>query len=787
MLILSGLPDWASGVLELLIMLVIWINALIYDLAAFLFEIFYTVAEARIFTSADYTRIANSVYLVIGVVALFIISYALLRAIIDPDAASKGNYSAGKIIPNIIISVGLIAFVPVIFNNAYKAQSAVISSGVIPNIIFGGDVSGNTVNEDGTFSIKKTGRQMANDVFIGFFVPIDQSVNSTNLTSFYQSIEVSHCWLAACEEDVFTFYDAKEAVVNRNKSFTLYGEFAGSMHGKSDEHKIDYNFFLQFVCGCFLVYVIANFCIDMAVRSVKLGYFQIIAPIPILTIMLPGQKKIFDNWLKNTISTFLDIFIRIAVIYLGVLLINKLPNLGDAWTQSATDANLRFNFWARALLIVGILIFMKQAPKLISDIFGLPSGSFKLGIKDKLGEMAFVGDKTKELLSSAQGAATGALGAGWTSHKNGMGWKTGMKYGFSQGWKSGKSNPNQFSSMRQTFYSDAMQGEGKAAFFRSGRSYFDKTGADWKKDAKNAYIQENFNRVLKHQQSDEWRNLYEHSYDMATNELKTKKSEKQNEISRITEAHDKVINDLKREIANGEGLQTRYNNLTQQYEEKKSVFENSKKERLETLKTQYESAVNRGDLTGQAYYKSQIDNINSEQFVDADLENKIKNIRNTMPDLKELRSSLASAEAAKASDTDLKELGDEIKGLDDNLKSLGEEHDYLIDKATGAVRNRTYADEKKFITEHGSFTKLYDTVNSRFKEGISIDEDGNEVIGKANSDFKDVFDTHKKNLLKVQTDAYLDSAEGQRQVAIREKAEKLISDRASGGSKDAKK
>ena len=76
---------------------------------------------------------------------------------------------------------------------------------------------------------------------------------------------------------------------------------------------------------------------------------------------------------------------------------------------------------------------------------------------------------------------------------------------------------------------------------------------------------------------------------------------------------------------------------------------------------------------------------------------------------------------------------------------------------------------------------------SRFKEGISIDEDGNEVIGKANSDFKDVFDTHKNNLLKVQTDAFLDSAEGQRQVAIREKAEKLISDRASSGSKDAKK
>ncbi len=496
MLLLSFLDDWAAGAFELLLMLIININGFIYDLASFLFEVFISVTSARIMTASDYAKIANSVYLVIGIITLFIIAYALLRAIIDPDGAAKQNYSAKKIIPNILISIILIAVVPTIFNNAFRLQEIVISTNIIPNVVFGMNLSaddntGNASDTNGSkFKISTAGRQMANDVFISFFTPSNIAGTPDNLDSFYASIQITNCWLV-CYDGVETFEDAKNKVVNEGASFGLYGEFADAMYGKDPaKHKLDYNFLLQLICGCFLVYVLANFCIDMAVRSVKLGYFQIIAPIPILTIMIPGQKKIFDNWLKSTISTFVDVFLRIFIIFFGVLLINTLPSTGN-WSGSAFDISTGHPGWARALIIVGILIFMKQAPKLIADIFGISSGSFKLGIKDKLGEMALVGDKTKEILSRAQGAATGALGAGWTSKVNGGSFRKGMKYGIASGWSDGARNPNQFNAQRQNIYKNGMGYKGKVGWF-GGQNRMDK----WMDDTKNKYSDDYKDRIL---------------------------------------------------------------------------------------------------------------------------------------------------------------------------------------------------------------------------------------------------------------------------------------------------
>ena len=143
MLILStALEDILSAAIETVIRIGISINAMIYNFASFLFDIFITIIEARVFTADDYQQIANSVYLVIGVVALFIVAYALLRAIIDPDQAAKSNYSPKKIIPNVLISIGLIALVPTLFNIAFDLQNAVFKTNIIPNVIFGRDLSG---------------------------------------------------------------------------------------------------------------------------------------------------------------------------------------------------------------------------------------------------------------------------------------------------------------------------------------------------------------------------------------------------------------------------------------------------------------------------------------------------------------------------------------------------------------------------------------------------------------------------------------------------------------------
>lgn len=62
-----------------------------------------------------------------------------------------------------------------------------------------------------------------------------------------------------------------------------------------------YNVFISTVAGVFLLYVLLNFCFDMAVRVVKLMFFQIIAPIPVICRVIPGGKlkDVFSDWMKK--------------------------------------------------------------------------------------------------------------------------------------------------------------------------------------------------------------------------------------------------------------------------------------------------------------------------------------------------------------------------------------------------------------------------------------------------------------------------------------------------------
>ena len=737
MLLLSWLDDWGAGAIEFFIMIGIHICSMVYNLVNFLFDIFVTIVSAQIFNTSDYAQIANSIYLVIGVVALFIIAYGLLRAIIDPDGAAKSNFSAKKIIPNVLISIALIAFVPTIFSTGYKVQKAVISTNLIPNVVLGMNMNGNdkagsctAENPDACSTSKDyiyySGRKMANAVFISFFVPTQDDAYG-NIDSYYESITTERCFLFFCKKTDFSFKDAINDVNGEQAGFGIYSEFAGSMHGSTQEdNKLEYNFLLQLICGCVLVYVLVNFCIDMAVRCVKLGYLQIIAPIPILTLMLPGQKKVFDNWLKNSIQTFLDVFIRIAIIFFGIVLINKLDVLGnDFWANSL--ANPRHPMWAKAFIIIGILIFMKQAPKFLADIFGISSGSFKLGIKDKLGEMALVGDKAKELVSnvegvgkSVKGGVTGALGAGWTSRRNGMGWKTGMKYGFAKGWNSGKGNPNQFSAMRQDFYKGAMDGSGKAAFFGPGRAYFDKTSAQWTKDAKNAYKKNNFARVLEYQNRDDFKNLYENTYTVKREEISNK----------ITEVKDKKT----------------------------------------AVSNEYSEMVNR--------IQSRIDEY-KKHYADAD-----GNISNTKARdaIVDLENQKANIEFQQKNDSRLLSLDDQLGELNKKLKTYDDEHEYVIKgkyEKDGKLVDRSYDTELDFFKKHGGFSDIMDDVDAIYKKG----EDSLKL--PAHPDYKDVDDTHRKYLAEAEVSRFVSSIEGQKAVKVREMADKEIFN--GGGSSADKK
>ncbi|HOZ88891.1 MAG TPA: hypothetical protein PK737_01470, partial [Bacilli bacterium] len=105
-------------------------------------------------------------------------------------------------------------------------------------------------------------------------------------------------------------------------------------------------------------------------------------------------------------STFLGVFIRVLVIFLVIFLIGKLPDITtNIWDRAVQGPSWGTRFFARMFLILGLLLFAKQATKLISEVFGISDGSLKLGIKDKLSDL-------KQPVFRAGAAIGGAATAG---------------------------------------------------------------------------------------------------------------------------------------------------------------------------------------------------------------------------------------------------------------------------------------------------------------------------------------------------------------------------------------
>ena len=84
---------------------------------------------------------------------------------------------------------------------------------------------------------------------------------------------------------------------------------------------------LFIIYGAFCLYAFASFSIDMGVRAAKLAYYQIIAPVPLIMQVLPKYKDTFSKYIKNVVSTFLEVFIRISVVYIVVYVICHLQDL----------------------------------------------------------------------------------------------------------------------------------------------------------------------------------------------------------------------------------------------------------------------------------------------------------------------------------------------------------------------------------------------------------------------------------------------------------------------------
>ena len=367
--------SWGQDILDSVISVIygilLTIDCIIYSFISYIYQIFLTLASGSSGLIDDYFigNLVQRIYTIIGVVMLFLVAYSLLKAMINVDDLTKGKKSPINIIKDVLISIGLIAFVPTIFNFAFQFQNALLKNNTIGKIIVGNH-NGEEKAQD---TIRMGGYEMAKDVY-GAFMHAD--VGKCNSKADEDDGGCEKIYIDDDEETTFG-----DLWVEAEETTTFWA--LSRVGPKILSGEVRYYLLIAPVAGILVLFVLISYCIDMALRLVKLSVYEVIAPLPIFARILPNEqaKKVFSNWIKATVSTFIEVFIRIAILYFAVFVIaNVVGSIDNLFTSSFNDPTARLDIvlFSKALIVIGIIMFVKQAPNIIKEITGLDGGKYNV-------------------------------------------------------------------------------------------------------------------------------------------------------------------------------------------------------------------------------------------------------------------------------------------------------------------------------------------------------------------------------------------------------------------------
>ncbi len=306
------------------------------------FNIFVRIAELDISSSVNINEIYQRVTMIITIVMTFYVAISIIQYTVNPEKLSDKEKGAGKVAYRIIATILLIAFVPDIFSIAYKLQNKLIETQVFSKIILGREV------ED----YRSFGSEFAASTFSAFY-RVDKSECGDN-----------------CDE---AEANVKNVIDGISKGATTLSIIKSSVGEWIDG--VDFDGLLALIFGCYVIYVIFLYSIDVAVRCVQMLFLQIIAPIAIMSYLVPNKNNLFQKWVKQCTTTYLDLFIRISIMYFAMLLLKVIQHAYDPLSVMVNNGVGPITY---IFFVLGVLVFIQRVPKLLKELFP-ESGAASIG------------------------------------------------------------------------------------------------------------------------------------------------------------------------------------------------------------------------------------------------------------------------------------------------------------------------------------------------------------------------------------------------------------------------
>ncbi len=374
-----------------------------------IFNIFFSIASAELFQGEVFNTFFERIQLILGVFMVFRLSITLLQIIVNPDMYKDKQSGATSLVRRVAVMLILLSvIVPItipeeatnenplnekiasngiLFGFLYQIQESIVENNILGQLILGID-TGESGSGLETGGMRNVGQVLTTQVAQSFVTPtLNEGYDTVSEENFEEA--------AACPDIVRPYYNplvTSGAIMNHVNS---------TCNSNGEVYAFDYTILGGFIVSVVMTIIVIGFTLDIAVRSIKLGILRLIAPIPIISYISPGQEKdgAFGNWVKTLTSTYLSLFVRLVIIYFGIYLIIILRN-GELINTDGLSA------LAKIFVYIGILIFMKEAPKFFQDMLGLKGdGKLFSGIGTMLGAAALTG--------GLAGSAVTGIKAGW--------------------------------------------------------------------------------------------------------------------------------------------------------------------------------------------------------------------------------------------------------------------------------------------------------------------------------------------------------------------------------------
>lgn len=388
----------------------------VYSLLIIIYQIFFNVASATILQGDTLKTFFGRIQIILGIFVLFKLAINLLNVIVNPDQLGNDKSGQGftQVVVRVVLSlVMLVAVMPLnipnadpdtyeahlnanglLFGTLYEFQDRILEQNTLAKLILGSAASSSEAESD---NMKEAGNQLATLVLKGF-VRINMAKGKTNETD-------SANWMCPDQQDAVKTYLSNDATPNDILDIV-------TLHCKTDDGErfvFTHSPIIGAIVGALFVILIIGFTLDIAIRAIKLAVLRLISPIPIISYIDPKSSKdgAFASWTKAVMTTYLDLFLRLAIVYFVIYIIQDIMVHGIIITNHEGPIGTI----SVIFIFLGLLYFAKQAPKFITTTLGIKSAG--LGGVGTSGALGFLGGLVGG--GGLAGATAGAMTAANTA------------------------------------------------------------------------------------------------------------------------------------------------------------------------------------------------------------------------------------------------------------------------------------------------------------------------------------------------------------------------------------